>query len=115
SRDAARSQAVARSYPGRTVRKLLSLHRLSGDRRRHRGGDDPPRGGSVVTKVEGLVGARVARPEARRLVEGRGLYTDDIDVRASHVAFLRSPHAHATINGVDIAAAASSPGVIAVV
>ncbi|HWV54807.1 xanthine dehydrogenase family protein molybdopterin-binding subunit [Pseudorhodoplanes sp.] len=68
-----------------------------------------------MTKVEGLVGARVARPEARRLVEGRGRYTDDISANAGHVAFLRSPHAHATIEAIDVAAAASSPGVIAVV
>ena len=68
-----------------------------------------------MTKVEGFVGARVARPEARRLVEGRGRYTDDISANAGHVAFLRSPHAHATIEAIDVAAAASSPGVIAVV
>lgn len=68
-----------------------------------------------MTKVDGLVGARIARPEARRLVEGRGRYTDDIDAGASHVAFLRSPHAHATINEIDIQAAVSAPGVIAVV
>jgi carbon-monoxide dehydrogenase large subunit len=68
-----------------------------------------------VTKAKGLVGARVARPEARRLVEGRGRYTDDISSRAGHVAFLRSPHAHAAIESIDIAAAAALPGVIAVV
>jgi carbon-monoxide dehydrogenase large subunit len=68
-----------------------------------------------VTKVDGLLGARVARPEARRLVEGRGRYTDDIAANAGHVAFLRSPHAHATIEAIDAADAASSPGVIAVV
>ena len=68
-----------------------------------------------MTGAGNLIGARLTRPEARRLVEGRGRYTDDIDVGASHVAFLRSPHAHATIDSIDIAAAASSPGVIAVV
>ncbi|MGV3632761.1 MAG: xanthine dehydrogenase family protein molybdopterin-binding subunit, partial [Pseudorhodoplanes sp.] len=68
-----------------------------------------------MTKVDGLVGARVARPEARRLVEGRGRYTDDIFTAAGHVAFLRSPHAHATIEAIDTAEAAAAPGVIAVV
>lgn len=68
-----------------------------------------------MTKADELIGARVARPEARRLVEGRGRYTDDISSHAGHVAFLRSPHAHATVESIEITAAASSPGVIAVV
>lgn len=69
-----------------------------------------------MTKVNGLVGARIVRPEARRLVAGRGRYTDDIAAaNAGHVAFLRSPHAHATIGAIDTAAAAASPGVIAVI
>ncbi len=68
-----------------------------------------------MTKVEGLIGARVARPEARRLVSGRGRYTDDVAVHAGHVAFLRSPYAHARIGAIDTSAAAASPGVIAVV
>jgi carbon-monoxide dehydrogenase large subunit len=68
-----------------------------------------------MTRIDGLIGARVTRPEARRLVEGRGRYTDDIETDAGHVAFLRSSHAHAAIESIDTAAAASSPGVIAVV
>jgi carbon-monoxide dehydrogenase large subunit len=68
-----------------------------------------------MTKTEGLVGARIARPEAGRLVAGRGRYTDDIAAHAGHVAFLRSPYAHATVGAIDVTAAASSPGVIAIV
>lgn len=69
-----------------------------------------------MTKTEGLVGARLARPEARRLVAGRGRYTDDIAAaNVGHVAFLRSPHAHANIKVMDTEAAAASPGVIAVI
>ena len=69
-----------------------------------------------MTKVDGLVGERIARPEARRLVEGRGRYTDDIvTANVGHVSFLRSPHAHATIGAIDIAAAAASPGIIAII
>ncbi len=68
-----------------------------------------------MTKVDGLIGARITRPEARRLVEGRGRYTDDIGNDAGHVAFLRSPYAHVTIESIDTADAGSSPGVIAVV
>ncbi len=68
-----------------------------------------------MTKVDGLIGARITRPEARRLVEGRGRYTDDIGNDAGHVAFLRSPYAHATIESIETAGAGSSPGVIAVV
>jgi carbon-monoxide dehydrogenase large subunit len=68
-----------------------------------------------MTKIEGLVGARIERPEARRLVAGRGRYTDDIATDAGHIAFLRSPYAHATIGAINTAAAATAPGVIAVV
>lgn len=67
-----------------------------------------------MTNAGGLVGARVTRPEARRLVEGRGRYTDDIAESAAHVAFLRSPHGHAIVKSIDIEGAAGSPGVISV-
>ncbi len=69
-----------------------------------------------MTEAGGLIGARMARPEAQRLVAGHGRYTDDIAVGGvGHVAFLRSPYAHARIRKMDIAAAEAAPGVIAVV
>lgn len=62
------------------------------------------------------IGQRVARPGARRLLEGRGVYLDDIELpRMGHVVYLRSPYAHARILSIDTKAARSMPGVIAVV
>jgi len=61
------------------------------------------------------IGVREPRARARRLVAGRGCYTDDISLpRMLHVAFLRSPYAHARIRSIDVAAAAAAPGVEAV-
>jgi carbon-monoxide dehydrogenase large subunit len=63
----------------------------------------------------GYVGRSIARPQARRLVEGQAQYVDDVLLpRLAHVAFLRSPHAHARIVRIDTARAAKMPGVIAV-
>jgi carbon-monoxide dehydrogenase large subunit len=61
------------------------------------------------------VGARVPRSEDRRLLTGRGRYTDDREPAGClHVAFRRSDAAHAVIRGIDTTAAASVPGVVAV-
>lgn len=58
------------------------------------------------------IGRTVPRPNAPRLVEGRGRYVDDIVLpRMLHVAFVRSPHAHARITAIDTAAAMAVPGV----
>jgi len=65
---------------------------------------------------EGYIGARVSRPNARRHLEGRGTYVDDIVLaRLAHVVYLRSPMAHARIGTVDADVARSMPGVIAIV
>ncbi len=64
--------------------------------------------------VEGI-GASVVRKEDRRFITGRGRYTDDIALaRTIHAVFVRSPHAHARIVRVDIGAAETAPGVVAV-
>src|SRR6266850_470432 len=48
------------------------------------------------------IGRSVTRPNARRLTQGRGQYVDDIVLpRMVHVAYVRSPHAHARIIGID--------------
>jgi len=61
-------------------------------------------------------GARVPRKEDARLVTGRGRYVSDVELpRMLHVAFVRSVHAHARLLRIDTTAAASSPGVVAVV
>ncbi|WP_294642958.1 xanthine dehydrogenase family protein molybdopterin-binding subunit [uncultured Aureimonas sp.] len=62
--------------------------------------------------IEGI-GARVLRKEDRRFITGRGRYTDDMVVPGmKYAAFVRSPHAHATIRGIDALAAREMPGVI---
>lgn len=59
--------------------------------------------------------AAVPRRETRRLVAGRGVFTGDIALpRMAHVAFLRSPHAHARIANIDPEAARAMPGVLLV-
>jgi carbon-monoxide dehydrogenase large subunit len=64
--------------------------------------------------VEG-VGARVKRKEDKRFITGRGRYTDDMVVAGMHhAAFARSQHAHARIRSIDVSAARSMPGVVAV-
>jgi carbon-monoxide dehydrogenase large subunit len=61
------------------------------------------------------IGQPVRRVEDRRFVTGRGRYLDDIDrPRQAYAVFLRSPHAHARIRGIDASAVAASPGVLAV-
>jgi carbon-monoxide dehydrogenase large subunit len=58
---------------------------------------------------------RAARVEDLRLITGRGRYVTDIVVPDMlHAVFVRSTHAHARLDRVDCAAAAASPGVIAV-
>jgi aerobic carbon-monoxide dehydrogenase large subunit len=58
------------------------------------------------------VGARVLRSEDARLLRGRGAFVDDIGLPGMlHAAFVRSPHAHARILGVDAATARALPGV----
>ena len=58
------------------------------------------------------VGARVVPIETRRLLAGAGRYTADIQPQGlQHVAFVRSPHAHARILSVDPSAAKALAGV----
>src|ERR1700716_1242357 len=71
---------------------------------------------SVLDRPNSYIGKIVPRPNLDRLMQGRGLYVSDIELpRMAHVVFLRSPHAHAKILGIDAAAAKRMPGVIAVV
>ncbi|MFN8371786.1 MAG: molybdopterin cofactor-binding domain-containing protein [Anaerolineae bacterium] len=63
-----------------------------------------------------LVGAEVKRKEDPRLITGRGTYTANLRLPGmKHVAFVRSPYAHARIGSIDAAAALSIPGVAAVI
>ena len=64
----------------------------------------------------GYIGASLPRANAKRLLAGRGLYVDDVQLpRMLHAAVLRSPHAHARITRLDITAAAQAPGVARVI
>ena len=61
------------------------------------------------------IGTPTPRLEDARLVTGLGRYSDDVDLPGCvHAHFVRSPHAHARIRSIDIAAALAQPGVIAV-
>ena len=59
-----------------------------------------------------LIGSRVVRLEDESLLRGHGRFVDDLVMPdVLHVAFLRSPHAHALIRAVDKTAALAAPGV----
>lgn len=61
------------------------------------------------------IGSRTKRNEDPRLLTGRALFVDDLDLPGMvHVAFLRSPYAHAYIRSIDTSRARRREGVIAV-
>jgi carbon-monoxide dehydrogenase large subunit len=61
------------------------------------------------------IGASVPRKEDRRLLLGRGRFVADLARPGLlHAAFVRSPHAHARLVGIDAGAAAGQHGVAAV-
>jgi aerobic carbon-monoxide dehydrogenase large subunit len=58
------------------------------------------------------IGRPLRRREDFKFITGRGRYVDDIALPGMlHLVILRSPHAHALIKNVDLAAARSAPGV----
>ena len=61
------------------------------------------------------VGRPLKRSEDPKLVAGRGQYVEDITLPGlAHLAFLRSPHAHARIKSLATQAARKAPGVVRV-
>jgi aerobic carbon-monoxide dehydrogenase large subunit len=61
------------------------------------------------------IGKPMPRVEDRRLVSGQGRYTDDLAPRDAAWGYvLRSPHAHAELRAIDIAAARKMTGVLAI-
>ncbi|MGA8052153.1 MAG: xanthine dehydrogenase family protein molybdopterin-binding subunit [Burkholderiales bacterium] len=61
------------------------------------------------------IGKPLRRLEDQKLLTGQGRFTDDVVLQKEvHAAFVRSPHAHAKIAGIDVSAARAAPGVIAV-
>jgi aerobic carbon-monoxide dehydrogenase large subunit len=66
-----------------------------------------------VTKK--VIGQRIKRNEDPRLLTGRALFVDDVQMPDMlHVAFLRSDYAHARLRSIDASAARERPGVVAV-
>ncbi len=66
-------------------------------------------------KLKNLIGEPLLRVEDRRLLTGSGCFTDDLEFDGQlHAVFVRSPHAHAHIESVDMSVAAKMPGVRAV-
>ena len=70
----------------------------------------------ILDRPNSYIGRSVPRPNAKRLMEGKGVFTDDIKLpRMVHAAFYRSPFAHAEIVSVDTSAAKQAAGVVDVV
>src|SRR6516162_7773105 len=58
------------------------------------------------------IGRSLRRLEDRRFLLGQGRYVDDVDLPGQlHGVVLRSPHGHASIEGIDTGAASAMPGV----
>jgi len=78
--------------------------------------DDQPSGLTALDRPNSYIGRSVPRPNLARLTQGRGQYVSDVVLpRMAHVAFVRSPHAHARIKNIATAETKQAPGVIAVV
>jgi carbon-monoxide dehydrogenase large subunit len=62
-----------------------------------------------------MFGAPVQRREDRRLVTGQGRFVDDlVPAGALAAAFVRSPHAHARVEDIDVTEAVDTPGLVAI-
>src|SRR4051812_35611980 len=85
-------------------------------RQRMKIAEDSPPVLTALDRPNSYIGRSVPRPNLTRLTEGRGQYVSDVTLpRMAHVAFVRSPHAHARIVKIETAVAKSAAGVIAVV
>ncbi len=61
-----------------------------------------------------MFGEPIARLEDDRLLRGNGAYLDDLGHDALAAAFVRSPHAHARVLGIDVAGALDIDGLVAI-
>jgi aerobic carbon-monoxide dehydrogenase large subunit len=67
-----------------------------------------------INHSKSYIGQSVARSGAKKLLEGRGSYVDDLRLpRLVHVVYLRSPHAHARIKNLNLQPALKCPGIVA--
>src|SRR4249920_1299189 len=77
---------------------------------------DSPSALTALDRPNSYIGRSVPRPNLQRLTQGRGQYVSDVTLpRMAHVAFVRSPHAHARIKSIAAEAAKKSHGVIAII
>lgn len=66
----------------------------------------------AIDRPNSYIGRAVPRPNAKRLLAGRGRYVTDLVLpRMLHAAFVRSPYAHASIVSIDATEARAMPGV----
>jgi len=71
---------------------------------------------TVLDRPNSFIGQSEPRAGAKRLLQGRGTYVDDVVLpRMVHVAFCRSPFAHAEIKSINTEAAKALAGVVRVV
>ena len=67
----------------------------------------------TTTLQKGAVGQSIPRKEDERLVQGQGIFVDDVRRHGmGYVHLVRSPYAHARIVSIDVSAAEAAPGVI---
>ncbi len=61
------------------------------------------------------LGERIVRNEDARLLTGRALFVDDVQLPGMlHVGFVRSNYAHGRLRAIDVSAASRKPGVVAI-
>ncbi len=73
--------------------------------------DDVPSALTALDRPNSYIGRSVPRPNLARLTQGRAQYVSDVTLpRMAHVAFVRSPHAHARITAIDTRGGEESAG-----
>ncbi|MFL6951584.1 MAG: xanthine dehydrogenase family protein molybdopterin-binding subunit, partial [Xanthobacteraceae bacterium] len=78
--------------------------------------EDNPSALTALDRPNSYIGRSVPRPNLARLTQGRAQYVSDVTLpRMAHVAFVRSPYAHARIVSIDVAASRAAAGVIAAI
>src|SRR5205807_6619767 len=120
-----RRDIVARRNQGIHFRQHVPMYWLPRHRRRGRGrhraagkelmSADAASATGAANWQGSSIGARIPRRELKRLLSGYGRYIDDIKLpRMLHACFVRSPHPHARLVALDVAAAKAAHGVATV-
>src|SRR6185312_11452605 len=108
-----------RGDPRRSRGQPVPLHRVREHRARRTarraGGSERMTAQTEIPEAKTAeLGKARLRKEDERLITGQTNWTDNITLPGMlHIAFLRSPYAHARITSVDVSAARNEPGVIA--